>query len=331
VRGILSLGIDLSNSLNPKNALVIVESPLQLLCAFEAVNYFNVYSDFYIRLSDNEVNNLQMKNIVQDLNINNVKYLLLSSKKDFRTVLNIFKHLIMLKLKKFDYYILGDYLSGFIKQFIKISSKEKVILLDDGVATFKIQRELHKKLLPITLYTMFNIEKFENQQIYINKFDTLKNKYSMISKSDDIFIGGKLVDLNILSMNSYIEVIKLAVTNSNGNKILYFPHRGTSEEVINEIATVENIEILYPDTTIELYLLKKGIKPRNIYSILSTALFSLSILYNDINVIAYKPTFNKNEREKDIDKLYIQLKNSKKIEVVDYNTPRIKTKKKGVL
>jgi hypothetical protein len=312
----LSLGIDLKS----KNALIIVESPLQLLCAHEAISYFKVNSRFYIRLSNNEVNNLQMKSIVKDLNIDNVEYLELAPKKDFKTLLKMFKYLIILKLKKYDYYILGDYLSGFIKQFIKISSQKKIILLDDGVASFKIQRELKKKSLPLTLYTMFNIEKFDNQQIYINKFVTLKNKYNNKNQSDDIFIGGKLVDLDIVSMNTYIKVIKHALTNSNGNKILYFPHRGTSKEVINEIVSIENIEVIYPDTTVELYLLKKGINPKNIYSILSTALFTLSTIYDNVNVIAYKPIFNKNDREDDIEKLYLimeDIKNS--IQIVSLN------------
>ncbi len=298
-------------NISRKKAFVFIESPFQLLCAYEAVNFFDVDYDLYVRLNRYELNNHQVKNIIEELGMNNVYYIDLPVKKDIFTKLKMLKFLIKNKLQNYDYYILGDYLSNLMKQFVKINSNDKIILLDDGVATYKIQRELKEIPLPLTLFSMFKIENFNNQKIYVNKFENLKKLYPTVDRSHDIFIGAQLVDLDILSLSVYIDIVKLAINNSKENKVIYFPHRRTSKEVLKELSAIENLEIAFPDTAIEFYLLKAGIKPKNIYSILSTALFSLSIIFEEANVIAYKPEFNKNEREEDIEKLYEMIAHDK--------------------
>lgn len=287
-----------------KKALVLVESPFQLLCAYEAVNFFNLDYDLYVRVSRFELNNAQVKNIVEDLGMTNVCYLDFSVKKDFFTKFKMLSFIIWARFKNYDYYILGDYLSNFMKQFAKINPNKKIILLDDGVATHKIQRELKADSLFLTLFTMFDVVQINNQKKYVNRFEYLKKLYAKPKYTTDIFIGAQLVDLDILPLEVYIDVIKLAIKNSKNEKIIYFPHRRTSKEVMDEITSINNIEVIFPDTAIEHYLLKNAIAPKKIYSILSTALFSLSIIFEKANIIAYKPKFNKNEREEEIQKLY---------------------------
>ena len=290
---------------------ILIESPFQLLCAYEAVEYFGFKYQLYIRLTDHKADNLQIKNLAKELGFRDVKYIYIATTNDFMKKFTMLKYLMIFKLKKYDYYLLGNYLSGFVQKFVQYISKRQTILLDDGVATFQVQRELQEKSLPLSLFTIFDVESFANQHIYKNEFKRLKSKYSVTDKTYDIFIGGQLVDLDLLSLESYIGAIKTAILNSKTNKLIYFPHRRTSTEVINEILLLENIEIAYPDTTIEYYLLKESVKPNNIYSIISSALFSLSILFEDANAIAYKPVFKKNDREKNIEKLY-EIFNSEK-------------------
>ena len=303
------------NKFLDKKTLIIIESPLQLLCAYEAISFFKIDYKLYIRLSDSKSTNLQMLNITRELNFENVNYINIPTTRNFLSILKIIKYLIIFKFSNFDYYIIGNYLSGFFNQFIKIISKEKIILLDDGVATFKIQRELISKSLPLTLFTMFEIDELKGQEIYNNTFITLKTLYLESKQYKDIFIGGKLVELGFLSTDSYVRVIKRAIKNSKENGILYFPHREASKELLNKIEKLDNLEIVHSKSTIEFYLLKNGIKPNYIYSLLSSALFSLSIIFKEVKVIAYKPKFNRNHREGDIEKVYGLIKKHKLIKL----------------
>lgn len=313
---IILLEIDLNRDFHSKKALIIVESPLQLLCAYECITYFNLNYTLYIRLTNNELNNQQLKNITKELNLQNSNFFLLDAKRNFLNLVKIIKLLVIYKKNNYDMYVLGDYLSTFLKVFSKTIDSKKIVLLDDGVATFKIQMILKKYNLPLSLFTIFDIEAIEHQQIFTNHFSAIQNKYkSEENKKVDIFIGGKLVDLKIVTLDVYLAILNKIVENSETGKLFYFPHRGTSQFVLDEIISIDGIELIYPDVSVEFYLLREKIYPKNIYSVLSTALFSLSIIFKHAKVIAYKPIFLKNTREDNIEKLYEDMNQHKIIKV----------------
>lgn len=309
------MGKGLKNSFNNKKALIIVETPLQLLCAYEAIYFFNLKYELYIRLIDNETSNKQLKYIVSKLNFKNVNYIELSGNKTLINKLKIITQIVFLKSKRTDIYVIGDYLSGFLNLFIKTVNRKKVILLDDGVATFKIQKILRNKKKLISLFTMFDIKSIENQYIYKNDFKCIKLKYNTIKKIDyNIFIGGKLVDLNLVDIKTYLAIITDAAS-KNSNKLIYIPHRGTSKDVLNNISKIKNLTIKPIDTSIEFYLLEKGISPTHVYSVVSTALFTLSMIFKDSFVISYKPKFLENNRQEHIEDVYNKIEKQKKITI----------------
>ena len=301
--------------MNNKKAFVFVESPFQLLCAFEAVNYFNVEGEFFIRLNNNDVNNHQLYNVAKELNIKNINYIFIPQKRYFNILIKTIYLLKIIKLNSYDYYFIGDYLSNFIKQLIRFMPLKKIVLLDDGVATFKVQKELNKNNLPLTLFTIFNIRPINNKQLIIhNSFKALKSRYSSAKKKEiDIFIGGKLINIGLLDSSIYIKILKNTLKDSKGNKILYFPHRGESKKFLNDISNLKNIELVYSELPIELYLLKYQIFPNNIYSIISTVLFSLSIIYEKANIIAYKPIFMENKIQSHINDIYSKMLSHDKV------------------
>lgn len=309
---------------NKQRTCIVVESPLQLLCAYEAIEFFKLNYILYVRFSDNQLNNSQMKVIIDELNLKNVKYFTLGSKKNLFNILKLISLISKIKIYRYDSYILGDYLSGFLRLLMKFINQKKVILLDDGVATFKIQKELETKNLPIDLFTMFDIKSIPNQKIFNNNFKALQNRYTLSNTNEvDIFIGGKLVDLEIVTLDTYLAVLHNVIKKSDTGKLLYFPHRGTSQIVLDEISSIEGVELIYPDVTVEFYLLKKNIYPKNIYSILSTALFSLSKIFDTSTVVAFKPNFLKNDRENHIDNIYDRIKNHKHIKIIELSMYKV--------
>ncbi len=82
-----------------KKNILIVESPLQLLNAFEAVKFFNLNEyEYLIRLSGEKVNDKQIINLIKILNLDKYKVLKIRSKnksfcdffKTFFIVANVF-------------------------------------------------------------------------------------------------------------------------------------------------------------------------------------------------------------------------------------------------
>jgi len=313
----MSLGVDLKNNFQNKKALIIVESPLQLLCAYEAIYYFKLEYSLYIILTENELNNLQIKNMVVKLKLRKTNYLRITAKKNIFNILSIIGYYVQFRLKHYSIYIIGDYFSRKLNIFTFFIDKNKILLLDDGVATFKIQKELKKQNIPISLYTMFQIEAFSNQKIFYNNFMCLKCKFqTKTSKNTVVFIGAKLVDLKILDISTYINIIKKALSSSQGDEFLYFPHRGTSEKNLKEVSNIKGLDIIDIETTLEFHLLSNSIKPIEIYSIVSTALFSLSSIFEDSNVVAYKPKFLASDRQQDIENVYKEMENTNRINIV---------------
>lgn len=298
------------------NSLIIVESPFQLLCAYEIICALNLKYDLVIRLSGHIQNDKQLKKMVKLLKFKREKYIYLSPNKNIFSLYKMVFFSTKYSIKNYEYYILGDYLSGFLKLFSKFINKKKVLLLDDGVATLKIQESFIKNNKFLNLFTIFNIVPIENQNIIKHKFENLRKKYlnTNIRTNNSIYIGENLVELEILDLEKYIEIVK-TVAEKEEETLYYFPHRLSSGLVIERVKNIKNIEIVYPKVSLEYYLLLKGINPKNIYSILSTALISLQIIYPNSTITAFKPKFNLTNRSNDIENLFIQMAKYKGIKV----------------
>ena len=131
--------------------LFIIESPLQLLNAYEALKTFPADEQIIIvRYSGVLINDEQIKQTLIKLELfklAKIKYVLINVVK--RTNVDFIK---MLCLKLFYFFstrfyktiFIGNYESKFIR-FIIPFNKNKIILLDDGNLTLKIQETFTKK------------------------------------------------------------------------------------------------------------------------------------------------------------------------------------------
>jgi len=300
-----------------KNVLIVVESPFQLLCAYEAIHSLKLNYKLIVRLSGHINNDQQLKQMADNLSFSNVIFIKIKTKKDVLSLLNMTIFYIQLYFRQFDYYYFGDYLSGFLKLSSKFINRKKIFLLDDGVATLKIQQQFLQNNSPLNLYTVFDIKAMHMQKILKHRFLHLTNHFknsNIINKN--IYIGENLVELSILDAKKYLDIVREVAKESK--ELFYFPHRLSSPDILNEIKKIKNISIVYPDVCIEYYVLKEGILPSKVYSILSTALFTLNILFPKSNIIAYKPIFNVTKRSEDIEHLFNIMKLDTSISVIEY-------------
>jgi len=269
-----------------KKTLLFVESPLQLLNAYEAVSYFGIENYTYIvRLSNNEGNDKQIINLLNLLaiNKNNVEYIYLRTTdrklSDYSKIL--FYRYKYLFTKNIDKIFIGNYESGFLKQIMKQFNRDKIILLDDGAKTLSIQSKF-TNTQNYNMFTMYDIKTLQNQNIFINSYkETLSNiKEVSVKQNEILFLGTKLSEVGIIKEDYYIKLIQKISNFYADKKILYIVHRGESQKKLDLIQKNENITIKQLNYPIELYGLYETEMPFKVSSFYSTAIFTMNKIYN---------------------------------------------------
>lgn len=169
--------------------------------------------------------------------------------------------------------VVGDARSLISKILINISIllKAKVVLVDDGLyLSSYIKNLLGKK---IYIKTQLDL-KISGSWPVIEK---QKNSsfLSIQRKKACIFIGQKLVSLNIISFDQYLDFLLKVRSFFGRDDFIYYPHRGETLDQLKKIEsagiTVKNIKL-----TIEEYFEVKGIGDEFFVSFYSTALLNFA-------------------------------------------------------
>ncbi len=301
-----------------KKSLLFVESPLQLLNAYEAVSYFDIKNYSYIvRLSNNEASDKQIINLVKLLKIDkrNIKYVHLRTTN--RTLYDycqlLFYKYKYIFVKDIDKIFIGNYESGFFNLIIKQFSKESIILLDDGAKTLSIQSKL-TNTKNYNLFTMYEIKALQNQDIFINSYSEVLTKIKELSiKKDEIlFLGTKLSEVGIIKEEYYIKLIQNICNYHSDKTIVYIVHRGESQEKLDLIQKNENIVIRQLDYPIELYGLYEKEIPFKVSSFYSTAILTMNKIYN-LEAECFKFNYSNSIHVSAINEVYSFYQNEMKV------------------
>jgi hypothetical protein len=282
--------------------ILIVESPFQVICAVEAIKYYELGDDFQLvtRLTGTSADR-QLISTVKFYNIDEarVHYIRVSLKKGFLDAIKITYWLVFFSFKKIDTIFVGNYDSKFINFILRGVNEHKKILLDDGIKT--LTWVANKKYIDYVWFSCFNIEGHGLLKVDKNGFKYLKGLVEERCDSEfDFFIGSPIVEVGLLNLSVYISVIKSVIKNNGCRRLIYIAHRRESEEKIEELRPF--IDVLCLDYPIELFCAKNS-KPKKFYSLYSTALITLKLLY-DVKCIAIRP----NELYFDsVDAVYKQL------------------------
>ncbi|WP_434049427.1 hypothetical protein [Marinobacter salarius] len=295
--------------------LYVVESPLQLLCAFEK-SFFQENVTFVVRMNGNPANDNQILKVAKTLEIDVIKKVLRPSKIKLDSLKNII--FIIYLLVKFDTYYLGSYhskLLAFLRRFI---NAKNIVLLDDGVATLLAQKEMESHKRPYNIFTFFDLKPLPFQKIEKHSFQNLVKIFNIENKSKNgtYFIGQKVVEVGILSLDLYISIVGRAAKMAGADNLIYIPHRGESEVVISRLKSIKGLEVRFIESPIELYFISEKNPPVAIYSIISTALNTLSIISKKTSFFALVPKCLSKTRVPHIENIVQQLEKNSNIDVI---------------
>jgi len=275
-----------------------IESPFQLLQVHEVIQLkeINQYK-ILIKLNENSVNNNQMKALVIFFNLDNVTYYRFSS---LLTIVFDIYSITNKCLFAASLYV-GDHNSPVFWLLKPIFSKSRTTLMDDGVGTIIDGRQLG--------YSRFSIFNGLNDPTIVNNFDALSKKMTANQyKVVDIILGGKLVETGISTLNDYLDMIEsmlIFIKLRSSRDILYIAHRGEEIINLNIIEKKFGLEVIRPTFPAELIAEELKVRPNLIGTVLSTAVFSMSKIYNKSRFFILKPKEGcVKQRKKYIDALF---------------------------
>jgi len=299
--------------------LYIVSSPFQTLCATEAKFHFQTKNNILLIVNyskDSHDNIHQIQNIVQLSSWDEIIIIGESSKES--KYKEYMKNIFTLKKYKYEFIFVGHF-GQFQSILLANLVYKNLYVIDDGVITL----ELHKKELnpfvkkkrekflkrvkflrykifalrlnfdkkKINYFTMFALQAYYGEKIVHNNFIFMKQllQDKQRDKSFIYFLGQPLFP-SLIKEDDYIEALANVKRffQEKHIKVIYIPHRRESH--LESIASLEDdfFTIEKFSDIIEAELLKKDVLPMGIYSFLSTALFSLSSIYDTLEIAAFE-------------------------------------------
>ncbi|WP_151717006.1 polysialyltransferase family glycosyltransferase [Acinetobacter sp. TUM15071] len=278
--------------------LYIVESPLQLLCAYEAIHVNrNVPYQLLIRQTGRGLNDKHLINCANQLGLDYKIFVLHADNIYVGLLRNLFL-LFCLYFKYYERVYFGSVYSSalnFISYFIR---RRELVYLDDGAATLRAQFEMSKKEKKVcNWFTFFNIDPLSGQKVIKHNFEKIKEKNKKNINEGKYFIGQPVSAMKGFSLEDYMRCVREIANKCESNEFLYYiPHRVENLDLINNIP---NIKVVKPTVPIEIYFLEnKGSIPKEIYSCYSTALITLPVLFLGIKATAIKNKYMiKNEMD----------------------------------
>lgn len=291
--------------------LYIVESPLQLLCAYESILSSKTKYRLVVRLTSRGNNDTHLLSCLNLLDLEYEK-LIVRPGNIKADILKNFYFLTKILFCKYKSIYIGSYYSKLLNFFSIFFNKNSIYYLDDGAATLRAQKEVLERNKSVNWYTFFEFKKNKKQKVIKHQFRMLTNKISKKSQFGVYFIGQPVEYMKNLSSEEYVEGINILANNTKGEKIFYIPHR---LENIEHIKKLNNIVILNIEVPLELFFMyESDCFPREVYSYYSTALFTLKSIIPNVACKAIK--INSNER--DFLDIYESME-SQGIELIDLN------------
>lgn len=256
--------------------LLLAESPFQLLQGVE-LECINGRTIYIVRTNSNKRNNSQMRELLRVFDISNVFFIGLGNKISLIIHIPFLFFLVLLSNRLY----VGDENSILFRSLKRFMPKRKVVLLDDGVATLSLDASRDYKR-----FTIFDAVPGERNGL--NKARLLVEQVQKTS-SIDVIVGGKLVEENICSIATYEKILDQMLTDLQGsnNRTIYIPHRGEDLGRLKEWSNKYDFEIYLNELPIELIGFELRADVVSVLSVMSTALFSMSLIYREARIKVY--------------------------------------------
>ena len=293
---------------NKNRNLFLISSPLQLLNALEAREYYDLNSENCVLIifkGSLKTNYQQMQYMIKtsewkELFVLRGGYGTLSWFRRTEHIKLLCKKLGESRITKV---FLGDYRLDLWHDLLNYISYGEFILLDDGDATLDIYKNISestsigpsksemkscikrfaKKIIfnistrmhkanRTTFFTVFDLNEQCCLKIVKNEYKYLKKKLEKSILSDEVyFLGKPLSELEIVKESKYLEYFKKFIEYYYPLKIVYIPHRRESKKKLRGIGN-NGIEVKWLNTCLEYELCISETVPKVITSFYSSAI-----------------------------------------------------------
>lgn len=297
--------------------LFLVTSPFQLICAMEAIREYKLERNILaITKQVHSKGQQQIKALLNEDEWDKILELPIKNK-TFKIPAFIRKIRKETKNKEINNILHGEYAAWRTKTIIKNIKYKHEIMFDDGTATINDynqylknkkstdNRKGFKDLLLIMQgispprkmsfrenFDLFSIYQFDNFPYAkkLNKLSYIKSKlnstdcYSIDAPAGFLGQGEVSFDGNSgMTLASYFKLLK-KYHQYTKKEIIYFPHRSESKAVRSEVEKLPFITFHDSEWPIEIEISKKKIKLSSIAGVSSTALYTLSLIHNDMPI-----------------------------------------------
>ena len=300
-----------------KDAVLLVATPFQLLCALEAIFYFELREYCLLIKASSKHNEQQLLYLLEKFGI-----------KEFYTLRKVgggtfwkFAELyFLLKKTQFRYGFIGE--NGTAFRALCFSLQPEIIyMLDDGVATFEAQRDIYNpsraylwrsrfgklrsyrySLVGMTLkqpkdigfFSTILSKSIQGEELIKHKFENVikfckvnAGRFGYIhATSPVVFVDTPLYETRYLTQADCKRVYEYALSSFGfGGNLALRPHRSQNEGELRKLLDSDGFELLPNRRPIEVDYILTG-APRLIIGTITTALLTLKILFPALRVIA---------------------------------------------
>ena len=298
-------------------SLFIISSPLQVLCAIEAIYEFELsnYKILYA-FSSNDPRREQVVSMLKNYKVNYIPIeYKINGVWNYLFSINTGEHDIS---KKFGRIFIGDIYS---ENLIAIAYKysrigTKLVFMDDGNSTISVltqgehiplsKRSIIRNLLALKyLFKLVVVGKYffttyadcvvTKKVVYKNTFSHLLGSHSIEENHKQLYFIGTFGDAYVseihISIGEYYNILnktlkQLRILNPEV-ECYYIPHGRDKSQETKQIAIKNGFKYLKLNEAVESYLLTNKIYPYLVTGFSSSALFNLQLIYKKTKVINY--------------------------------------------
>jgi hypothetical protein len=265
------------------SALLLVETPFQLLCAHEMIRAYALDHTLVLRMTGVGRNDEQLRRAAVVLGLEHVEITVRVGRHNVDTVLAL--PMLLLPLARgYDHLFLGSYFSRFIMTIRRVVRARNTWLLDDGIATFLAQDRMAAATgKPFDLATLFDVAPLDGQTVLCHAFSHLAGLNDVDYADTTLFIGQPVVELGLMTRAQYWDIVS-ACKREAAAAMIYVPHRREDREHVDALLAEFGLKVHHPDVCVELHLVQTGTVPRQVYTCISTAAFALARMFPQCGV-----------------------------------------------
>jgi hypothetical protein len=290
-----------------ERVLLVVQSPLQIIGAAQWLNDYLPRSYDLVLIYDprSPENFKQMRAICELFKLGEFEVIENTGISSFLIYTKFIKHAVT---RSYDCVLIGGY--GSFHQALIANLNVNIFLIDDGSDAFNVLQKM-KTMGPnwgirerglkvfrfkvmglkviienenrICFYSFLLDESVDYPRVINHRFGALRTLLTKQSigkggRSHAYFVDTPLVESGLISLKAN-ELVYQQAKAMSGQNLVYIPHRGQHHAPSHLLALRLGLEVVIPETPVEIYFLINSLEPSQIFGTSTSAIFSLKILF----------------------------------------------------